>query len=240
LQQDLERYVTVRSISALPRHLASSLQVAYRTRVTRLEPLAHQWRLVSESGAETGAFDTVIVAVTPRQAVPLLAHAPQLAVRAQSVELAPCWSTLVTFEHALELDIDAAFVKQSPLSWLARNASKPGRPKHESWVLHATPTWSQSHLEEAPEAIAEALLSALFEATGAAPVAPRYLCAHRWADAQAVKPLTDGCLWEPNGRLAVCGDWCYGSRIEGAFLSGMAAAGRVLGLAGRPLTHAAR
>jgi hypothetical protein len=28
--------------------------------------------------------------------------------------------------------------------------------------------------------------------------------------------------------LAVCGDWCHGSRIEGAFLSGHAAAGYLL------------
>jgi predicted NAD/FAD-dependent oxidoreductase len=35
-------------------------------------------------------------------------------------------------------------------------------------------------------------------------------------------------LWDAESRVAVCGDWCQGARIEGAFLSGLAAADRVL------------
>jgi len=53
--------------------------------------------------------------------------------------------------------------------------------------------------------------------------------AHRWRYAQAAEALDLGCLWDGELGLGVCGDWCQGSRVEGAFLSGMAAAGRVLG-----------
>ena len=50
-------------------------------------------------------------------------------------------------------------------------------------------------------------------------------------------PLVIGALWEPTLRLGVCGDWCRGARIEDAFLSGHAAAGRILGcLAGLAAT----
>ena len=34
--------------------------------------------------------------------------------------------------------------------------------------------------------------------------------------------------WDADLNLAVCGDWCQGARIEGAFLSGQAAAGHIL------------
>jgi len=47
---------------------------------------------------------------------------------------------------------------------------------------------------------------------------------------QAEHPLEVGCLWDANFRLGACGDWCQLSRIEGAFLGGMAMAGLVLGL----------
>jgi hypothetical protein len=45
-------------------------------------------------------------------------------------------------------------------------------------------------------------------------------------------------LWKKNAcgtlrkKIGVCGGWCCRSRIEGAFLSGAALAGRILGAAG--------
>ena len=54
--------------------------------------------------------------------------------------------------------------------------------------------------------------------------------AHRWPLALAENCLTLGCLYEEKLWLEVCGDSCQMSRMEGAFLSGMAMAERVLGL----------
>lgn len=42
-------------------------------------------------------------------------------------------------------------------------------------------------------------------------------------------PLSVGCMWDDEARVAVCGDWCQSARIEGAFLSGLAAAERLIG-----------
>jgi predicted NAD/FAD-dependent oxidoreductase len=53
--------------------------------------------------------------------------------------------------------------------------------------------------------------------------------AHRWRYALAREALNQGAFWFGPKRLAIAGDWCYGSKVEGAFLSGMAAAGRIMG-----------
>jgi predicted NAD/FAD-dependent oxidoreductase len=53
--------------------------------------------------------------------------------------------------------------------------------------------------------------------------------AHRWLYSLVEQPLDVGALWAPELQLAVCGDWCQGARIEGAYLSGIAAAGQLLG-----------
>ena len=55
------------------------------------------------------------------------------------------------------------------------------------------------------------------------------LDAHRWRFALPIDPLENACLFDAGLRLAACGDWCGGPRVEGAFLSGSAAAGRLLG-----------
>jgi predicted NAD/FAD-dependent oxidoreductase len=231
LKDNVTRYVGVPSMSALPRHLSSSLQVTYRTRVKAVEAVAGKWRLVTAGALESGLFDVVILAVTPQQAVPLLANVPALAAQARTVKLLPCWATLVTFPHTLELGVDGAFVDHPALAWISRNASKPERPTPESWVLHATSDWSSTHLTAPRAEVAAALLAAFFQATGQAPVEPLQLDAHRWGNALASTPLTVGCLWDGEARLGVCGDWCHASRVEGAFLSGMAVCGLVLGAA---------
>ena len=57
------------------------------------------------------------------------------------------------------------------------------------------------------------------------PVAPR---AHRWAYSIPVDPAPEACLFDPESGVGACGDWCGGARVEGAFLSGIAMAERIL------------
>ena len=56
--------------------------------------------------------------------------------------------------------------------------------------------------------------------------------AGRWGYALPGEREGQDCLWDGPLRVAACGDWCRGGRIEGAFLSGLAAAGRILGQSG--------
>jgi predicted NAD/FAD-dependent oxidoreductase len=137
---------------------------------------------------------------------------------------------MAAFVNPLELGFDGAFVHNSPLGWVARNASKPGRPDGETWVLHGTPEWSGQHLELEAEEAANRLLAAFRDAVGGLAEAPAHLEAHRWRFALPIKVVPDECLYDPALGLAACGDWCGGPRVEGAFLSGICAAKRVLSL----------
>jgi predicted NAD/FAD-dependent oxidoreductase len=56
-----------------------------------------------------------------------------------------------------------------------------------------------------------------------------WLAAHRWGLARVAEGIGEECLFDPTTTLAVCGDWCPGSRVEDAFVSGIAAAGRIAG-----------
>ena len=154
-----------------------------------------------------------------------------MARRASSVRTAGCWALLVQFPARLELDFDGAFVQDSPLSWIARNSSKPGRHSDmETWVLHASADWTQCHLEEPSEAIQERLLGAFWDATGARGTIPKCIVAHRWRYALPLEPLPDRYLFDADLNIGACGDWCSGPRVEGAFLSGAALAERLLAL----------
>jgi predicted NAD/FAD-dependent oxidoreductase len=72
------------------------------------------------------------------------------------------------------------------------------------------------------------LLKSFFEVSGAPETGVLHLNSHLWRYAQAVAPLSVGCLWDDTLGIGACGDWCNGSRIEGAFLSGISVAERVV------------
>lgn len=224
------RYVGVPRMSAITRHLATGLDLHAQTRVASLEGSAGRWLLGSDAGASLGTFDTVLLTLPPLQAAQLLDPvAPDLAEAARAVEMLPCWAVLAAFDDGLDLPYDALFVNDHSLSWVARDSSKPGRSGAECWILHASPEWSAARLEEDAGAIPPQLLGAFFDLFDLEHVAPRYATAHRWRFAMAKDPLDVGCLYDPGLRLGVGGDWCHGSRVEGAFLSGLALAERALG-----------
>lgn len=233
--ESVQRHVGVPGMNAMAKHLGAELDIVLNTQVGQVKRSTKQWRLLSDASIDLGRYEVVLITTPPAQAVPLLAAVPQLAQQVGAVKLAPCWAVMVVFPKPLDIPFDGVFIHDSSLSWAARNASKPGRPGSECWVLHGTPEWSARHLEKVPEEVIAASLAAFFAATGLTPSQPVLAKAHRWRYSIAEQPLEQGCLWDSKERLGSCGDWCQGSRIEGAVLSGMTMADRVLELFGPPV-----
>lgn len=220
-----ERFVGVPGMSSVCGALSSGMVVAREVRVVELRRPAGEWLLSAESGASLGPFAAVAVTTPAPQAVPLLGAAPALAARASGCSIAPCLATMVSFGRALEVDFDAAFVRESPLSWIARDSSKPGRPPGERWVLHAGPEWSEREFDS--NTFPTEMLAALAAVAGVSVPEPVAVRAHRWRYALPVEPLAERCLFAAESDLGAAGDWCGGPRVEGAFLSGLALAERI-------------
>ncbi len=228
IRGDNRRYVGVPRMSALTRHLSASCELLFNWRVAGVERRGTEWWLHEERGASLGPFDLAVVAVPAPQAVPLLEAAPALAARARSALLAGCYAVMLAYDERLPLPFDGAFVNRGPLSWIARNSSKPEREGAETWVLHASPDWSEAHIEESPDQVVPMLLAAFSEAVSAKLPQPILAVAHRWRYALPINLVEEPCLFDPDLAIGVCGDWCGGPRVEGAYLSGAALAERLI------------
>jgi predicted NAD/FAD-dependent oxidoreductase len=212
--------------------LSAGLAVRAGTRITSATRGAAGWTLTDEARGTSGPYDALVVTLPAPQAAELLGSHP-FAAEAVAIRMAPCWAVMVAFESRLEVPWDGAFVHASALSWVARNSSKPGRdPAVDCWVLHGASDWSAANLEAAPEVAARDLMEAFAVAVGASLPAPRQVVAHRWRYSQGSDPADRRALFDPGARLAVCGDWLGGGRVEGAFLAGVRAAEVVGGLQG--------
>jgi predicted NAD/FAD-dependent oxidoreductase len=252
------RYVGVPGMSALARSLVEGLDLRTQSRV--LSATTHreagqpanpdnpgespQWELEVSSGdggagagatediRSAGPFDALLLACTPQQGLPILNTTPEFSGRAREVMFDPVWAVLLGFDTTPELAADAIFIEHPALSWAARNDSKPGRSGGAAWVLHATGSWSAGREDDAPESVLAALLPAFEAAVGLQLPEPGYAAAHRWRYARPQTALAEEALWDTELKVGMCGDWCAGARVEGAFESGLAAARRILDPAG--------
>jgi len=224
------RFVGVPGMNALAGRMARELDVRCNTRVARADFAEQRWRLSGDDGASLGEFERLVATLPHPQALDLFGADAAFAPRAARSVVHPCWAVLLGAAERLELDFDGAFCASSALSWIARDNSKPGRPQHEAWVLHATPEWTREHLEAPREAVLELLTAEFWRITGLPEKALQHRDAHRWR--YALPAPIDGpveATWVDVERgLALAGDACVGGRIEGAFLSGRAAARAIL------------
>lgn len=214
-QEVTVRYVGTPGMSAIATAMAEGLAVAYGHRVESLHPLL-------------GTFDRVVLAVPASHASPLVARVPVLADKIAGVIMKPSWTVMAAFEEKVAAPFDAAFVNGSALGWIARNTSKPKRDwKVDAWVLQATTAWSAAHVDDRPDDVGAFLMEAFEDLVRAGLPRAFYATVHRWRYATADPPLAVGAIYDPESRIALCGDWCLGSRLENAYLSGLAAAGQI-------------
>ena len=226
------RYVGVPGMSAIAKYLAVGLDMRLGVHVVSVVGASGAWHLHVDGGEVFGPFGSVLVSTPPSQAAALVSAVPELADRARRAVMEPVWAAMTTFTEPVDVSWDGIFCNDGPLSWVARNGSKPGRGPDDSWVMHARPDWTRRHLEDAPESVSHMLLES-FSAVIGIPIGSMdavHVSAHRWRFALASEPRHEGVIWDHASQIGLCGDWCSGSRMEGALLSGRAAAHRVLDL----------
>ncbi len=222
------RFVGLPGMSGVARALRGALPIELGVRIQFVRPGEDGFEFESDEGHLFGPFERVVVAVPAPQAAPLLAFAPSLAARAHKAQLLPCHAVLACFAALVPVAFDAAFVEGASLGWAARNASKPGRPDDECWVLHSTATWSEAHVDARPDEVESALLSAFQEICGVPLPDLRSVSMHRWLYARA-SGSAPGVQWNPELGVGLCGDWLVGDRVEDAFVSGDRLADAILG-----------
>ncbi len=228
----LDRFVGVPGMDAMAKHLSEGLDLKLGHSVSGVVREGREWQIETSRGT-LGVFDALVVAMPPEQ---LSSIAIPAGVRdaVQGIRMLPSWCAMAAFEAPLPLDFDAAFINEGVIDWIAHDSSKPERPAGERWVIHASAVWSAARLEDSPDTAAQSLLGEFFRAVGLAESEPVHLEGHRWSHAKPATEAQAGCVWLSDQAIALCGDWCLGGRVEGACLSGVAAAGRIVAAAVSP------
>lgn len=219
-QEQTELWVGTPDMASLARYLAAGLEFRGATRILRLVRNGSTWSPCCEQGRVHGDFDFVVLALPAPQVRELSPAGSTLGVRLESLSMAPCWAAMVAFERPLEVAIDADWIDDAVLPWIARNSAKPGRAGLDAWVLHAAPAWSRAEFETPPARVQSALLARMAERLGVDLPPVAWADVHRWRYARIENPLGEPFVADLAERIAACGDWCLGARVEAAFVSG--------------------
>lgn len=214
-------YVAVPGMNSLCKALAQDIDVNLEAPIANIEADGRGWRLENSSGTELGHFDWVISTAPAPQADELLpacfAHKSALS----EVDFSPCFSLMLGFASSPTLNFDATVVRNSPIGWIAVDSSKQGRQSAFSLVAHSDNTWARTQLESNIEDVRNCMLNAFNEIMGDSLAPPSHIEIHRWKYAKAESSLEENFLLDEPNRLAACGDWCGGNRVEDAYLSGL-------------------
>jgi renalase len=248
VEDGFPRYRIAGGMERLAGHLAAGLEVRLGQQVERLD--AGDGRVVVHVQASSGAVsieaDAAILTPPLPIALALIAAgsqqhvlAPGVHARLAGVTYAPCLCVTLDFPQAPGPAIPApgaVRLADGPLSWISSQRAKGLRRSGEGIVIHAQAQWSAAHQGESDGSLI-ATISAL-----AAPLlagwsggdwsSPLESCLTRWRHSLATTTLPEPCLATDLGAPVILAGDAFGAqpRVEGAALSGLAAATALIGL----------
>jgi len=213
-------YVGVPKMNEICKYLANNLQVALELEVKKIEKSdKDKWRLFNSNSISLGDFDWVISSAPVFQTQILLPKEFIYHNYLKSIKMLGCYALMLGFENRLNIEWDAALVKNSNISWISNNSSKPGRNRLNSIVALASNKWADKNMEAEIEGIKREMLKALLPIIRYKDDELIKCKIHRWRYANIGKNTKYKYLLDTSHKLAAIGDWCIQGLIESAFLS---------------------
>ncbi|MBL6664558.1 MAG: FAD-dependent oxidoreductase [Rickettsiales bacterium] len=214
-------YVATPHMNSLCKYLAIDLNIRLSTEITKINYQNHAWSLKSANNDIFDNYDYLILAIPSHQALNLVPRNFQHYTRIENTKMIGCFALMLGFSEQLKLDFDAALVKESIISWISINSSKPDRPDYFSLVINSSNKWAEENLENDPEELKQILIKELKNIIDFDTDKLVHQILHRWRYANIKKQEGEKSLFDPNLNLGICGDWLISGRVESAFLSGI-------------------
>ena len=226
------RYRGMDGMTSVPRHLAEGLDIRLQTRINVVSKEENRWSVHSQSG-ETFRSEVLLLTSPVPQSLELLkaghvALPSDIRQDLEMIDYDPCLALLAVFAGASQIPAPGGLrFLEGPIAWIADNHQKGISPDVHTVTIHASPDHSRRHWRTNAIVVAQKILEA------AAPwLHPEVLDwqIHRWRYSHPVTTYPKQALFLSGPPpLVFAGDAFGGPRVEGAFISGYAAAKTLLG-----------
>lgn len=219
--QKKERYISPDGMNSVPKALASNLEIIQQEKVLQIEAISEGYK-----ANDISAKSLILTPPVPQTLEILensgvkLANYNELA----ALKYDPCIALLVVTKLKYQLGNSLYMRETDPsklISWITDNGNKlegdylPG----SALTIHLSPSGSSKMLSWEKADISSHVLNHL----ELKPEEVLDVFVHKWRYSIPVKPLSCGFIpLEPLDKALIAGEIFCGSKVEGAFLSGLA------------------
>jgi len=183
---------------------------------------AARWAVTLDNGTSTSADALVVTCPLPQSYSLLVSASVELPTQLMRMEYDRTIALLVTLDGAPAVGEPGGL--QNPndtLSFVSDNRRK-GISASEALTIHANAAWSESHWNDDHASLEAALRVEAADFIGSAAVTAAQV--KKWRFATPRTPWPEPCWVPAAAPLALAGDAFAGPKIEGAVVSGLAAA----------------
>ena len=212
-------YVGLPTMSEIGRYLSRDLNLYLNTEV-QIKKKKDQWQIVDKEGEDRGLFDWVISTAPSSQSASMLPRDYKFHKTLIDRKMVGCFSLMLGFNDSLDIDWEAALIKEADISWISVNSSKPGRKSDYTLLVHSTNLWAEENINEEKDKVINYLMNETSKIIGKEVFNAAHIDIHRWRYANIKKQSVKPPFIDKRNKLAACGDWFIKGRIESAFLSG--------------------
>jgi renalase len=231
------RYRGSRGMTSVPKHLSRGLDVRVGERVAEVNVREGAWEARTEYGSLVTGAALLLTAPVPQSLAPFReesALSEEARRRLERISYSPCLALMALLDGPTGVpEPGGVQIKGEPLDWVGDNQRK-GISRAPSVTIHAGPEWSRAHFDADEARVTASLLAFAGEQLQtdlSSGVVETSLA--RWRYSWVTQPFPGPCLVardEPP--LIFAGDAFGPSKVEGAALSGLAAADHLLGRPG--------
>ncbi len=222
------RYAVTGGMTAVAKHLAQNLSLHKQTKLEKTRLVENGWEAVAVDGRSYQSSALLLTPPVPQSLALLNAGQVPLVEKDQAalekVTYAPCLSGLFWIEGEVTLPEPGALQRpEAPVSFLADNQKKGISPEAIIITAHANPMMSNIWYEAPKGELVGLFMRELRPYLSKNSVVKEHHI-HRWRYSLPTKTYPQRTLLDGLPPLAIDGDAFNGPRVEGAALSGLAAA----------------
>jgi renalase len=220
------------AMTAIPKHLARDLDIRLEQTVTALRETRAGWEAETATGEILTARTALLTAPAPQSVAMLDKGAVSIPLEArmrlEAISYERCLAVMAVLEGPSQMPPPGGM--QAPhrdIAWMADNQLK-GISAEPAVTIHGTPDFSLTHWDADREESGRALIAASAEWLGAG---VKSFQVHGWRYSKPIHVERNPVLIvRESPLLMVAGDAFGGPRVEGAALSGWAAAEAIRGV----------